>query len=339
MKATVKLNDKYSESFAVTRGTRQGSLLSPQLFNIFIDDLLQELQNCSDKVCIGASKVNSFACADDINLLCTTAPGLQRLIDICSAYADKWRFKFGIHKTKCMIVAEGKLASAPTFYLKGEPIAIVPSLEILGVHYDSKNTVHINSRIEKCKQVFYSLKDVGMAYPGCASDVKAYTWNTVCQPVLIYGLDSLSMSQSSLDKLESTQGTLLKQCIGLNKRSKSSNLLQALCVPKVKDRLKQSIASLLKRVFAVDSSVRDINVHFLSLYFSKGELIHGALVERAVSAGLSPTRCAFVKYKKPTFVRECGVTDSLRTLLMHENFIKPYSEEQTLASLLTRAFS
>ena len=49
--------------------------------------------------------------------------------------------------------------------------------------------------------------------------------------------------------------------------------------------------------------------------------------------------CAFVKYKKPTFVRECGVTDSLRTLLMHENFIKPYSEEQTLASLLTRAFS
>ena len=47
-----------------------------------------------NKVCIGTRSVNSFAYTDDINLLCTTIPGLQRLIDKCANYASKWRFKF-----------------------------------------------------------------------------------------------------------------------------------------------------------------------------------------------------------------------------------------------------
>ena len=33
-----------------------------------------------------------------------------------------------------------------------------------------------------------------------------------------------------------------------------------------------------------------------------------------------------------------GVVDSLRYLICNENFIKPYSEEHVLATLLTRAF-
>ena len=36
---------------------------------------------------------------------------------------------------------------------------------------------------------------------------------------------------------------------------------------------------------------------------------------------------------------ETGVVDTLRSLLMHEHFIKPYSEEHIMAALLLRAFS
>ena len=43
MRATVLLNGEYSELFSVTKGTRQGSMLSPYLFNIFIDELMENL--------------------------------------------------------------------------------------------------------------------------------------------------------------------------------------------------------------------------------------------------------------------------------------------------------
>ena len=338
LKATVKLNNNYSKYFTVSKGTRQGSLLSPQLFNIFIDDLLQELSNSDDKVCIGTCQLNSFAYADDINLLCTTSPGLQRLINICAAYADKWRFKFGISKTKCMAIAGSRLANVPTLYLNNEPIASVSCLEILGVHYDSKNTAQVEHRINKCKRAFYSLRDIGMAYPGCASDVKAYLWNTMCQPILIYGFDSLFISQSSIDQLETIQGNLVKQCMGLSKRSRSTNLLQALHITRVREKIRQSTASLLKRVFSVESSVKDLNAHLLSLYVTRGDLIPGTLIQRAVCMGLSPISCAFQEYKKPVFIQGCGIVDSIKHLVMHENFIKPYSEEFILSSLLTKAF-
>ena len=38
MRATVLLNGEYSGLFSVTKGTRQGSMLSPYLFNIYIDN-------------------------------------------------------------------------------------------------------------------------------------------------------------------------------------------------------------------------------------------------------------------------------------------------------------
>ena len=44
-KGVVKWNGVYSFPFDTTRGTRQGSVLSPALLKIFINDLLLELSS------------------------------------------------------------------------------------------------------------------------------------------------------------------------------------------------------------------------------------------------------------------------------------------------------
>ena len=83
LKALVRLNGKYSKSFNVTRGTRQGSILSPHLFGFFINDLLLDLNLSKYGVRIGSDKFESFAYADDISLFSATIPHLQNLIDMC----------------------------------------------------------------------------------------------------------------------------------------------------------------------------------------------------------------------------------------------------------------
>jgi hypothetical protein len=312
-------------------------VLSPQLFNIFINDLLIELKQTQEGASIGSYLFNSFAYANDVTLFCKTVPGLQCLINICDNYAKKWRFKFGVNKTKCMVIGANHLNNEPMWKLGGTAIENVASLEILGVVFESSCTSHVNTRVEKCRRSFYGLRDIGMSYPGLSSDVKSYLWNTMCQPVLLYGTDSTKISLSSCQKLETTQGNLIKQCLGLSKFSRGTHLLQAMRVKRTADYVKQSTASLCRRVFNVDSPFKDLCTYMLSEYISRGSVIPGTLIGRLVESGLSPVSCAFNRFLIPRNT-ESGIADSLRSLLMHENFIKPYSEQHVLAGLLTRAF-
>ena len=85
---------------------KQGSILSPQMFNKFINDLLIKLKSMSTGVRIYDFHLNMFAYADDLNLVSTTAAGLQSLMNICRQYAHTWKMKF--NQTKTNIVCIGK---------------------------------------------------------------------------------------------------------------------------------------------------------------------------------------------------------------------------------------
>jgi hypothetical protein len=75
-KAVVSWNGDKSFEFDIARGMRQGSVLSPTLFNIFLDELLHDLRQQKDCIRIFDLSLNSCTYADDITLFCSTAPGL-----------------------------------------------------------------------------------------------------------------------------------------------------------------------------------------------------------------------------------------------------------------------
>ena len=69
----VQIGDITSDRFQPTVGVRQGCLLSPQLFNIFLEHIMTEaLEPLEIGVKIGGSIINNLRFADDIDLIAET---------------------------------------------------------------------------------------------------------------------------------------------------------------------------------------------------------------------------------------------------------------------------
>ena len=62
----IKWGKHLSEPFHVTNGFRQGGVLSPYLFAVYLDDLSIELNNIKAECYIGESLLNHLMFADDI---------------------------------------------------------------------------------------------------------------------------------------------------------------------------------------------------------------------------------------------------------------------------------
>jgi len=67
----------------ITRGVRQGGVLSPFLFSIYMDELICKLRSSEYGLYIGNVFTGCILYADDIMLLACSCFGLQRLVDIC----------------------------------------------------------------------------------------------------------------------------------------------------------------------------------------------------------------------------------------------------------------
>jgi hypothetical protein len=216
----------------------------------------------------------------------------------------------------------------------------VKSMDILGVTFTSSGLYdqHVETRTQKCRNSSFSLSDVGMCYPGLASDTKAYLYKTICQPTLLYGLDYLPVSDGLIRKMDSTQGSIMKRVCGLAKRSHHSRLIRALGIENTTLMLTKITASLYYRIFQVNCPTRDLCIYDLSQYICGGQIVPGTIIDRVIKYGLCPVKCAFEKYMPNSCYEPDGVVDSLRHLLYHDNYIKPWSSEYMLTTLLTKAF-
>ena len=107
--ATVRWKNYESRSFCMGNGIKQGGILSPYLFALYLDPLLSEV-NLSKYGCyIGDNPCNIFAFADDVALVSQTVMGLKKLINICENYGAKFSVKFNPDKSQIMSFPKSNL--------------------------------------------------------------------------------------------------------------------------------------------------------------------------------------------------------------------------------------
>ena len=103
-KSCIKQDNILTETFPCHTGVKQGCMLSPTLFNLFLSDLPQALtEHSTHLVEINSSPINCLIYADDLIIFSKSAEGLQQLLNKLEEYSNKQSISVNIEKTKIMI--------------------------------------------------------------------------------------------------------------------------------------------------------------------------------------------------------------------------------------------
>ena len=86
-KINVRLGTTTTTPFLVTNGVKQSGILSPMLFNVYMNDLSIKQNQSGIGGVIGSHLINHLCYADDLCLISLSSAGMQKLLDMCSTYA------------------------------------------------------------------------------------------------------------------------------------------------------------------------------------------------------------------------------------------------------------
>ena len=98
-----------SSQFSISNGVKQGGVMSPVLFTVYLDNLLKNLRQRNIGCKIGATYLGVFGYADDLTLLCPSISGLKEMLKICEDYASDYNIIFNAKKRKLMHFGRNKM--------------------------------------------------------------------------------------------------------------------------------------------------------------------------------------------------------------------------------------
>ena len=96
---SIKLPYGLTDSVPSSTELKQGCVLSPLLFNLYVNNLPICFSRNHDPIAISKYVTNVLMYADDLVLMSTSKEGLQKCLDDLNIYCKKWKLKVNTDKT------------------------------------------------------------------------------------------------------------------------------------------------------------------------------------------------------------------------------------------------
>ena len=260
----VKWNGSFGQLFPVLCGVRQGGILSPFLFAVYVDELIDNLRNSGFGVYIGNLFVGCVFYADDIVLISVSSFGLQKLLDVCQHYGAVWDMKFNPSKSQITYFGPRSNNNVCKLYLNGSVIDVVDTVKYLGVYFEQYSGYNV---ISQAFVKFYSQFNNIMAVLGTGKNsneltvlhlVKAY-----CLPSLLFGCEIWNLNSQNVHRINVAWNNCFRYIFHGFWRE-SVKLLQFYCgaLP-ISYLLDQRRLLFWKRMFSSDNIVLCTLSHFV----------------------------------------------------------------------------
>ena len=128
----VRWGNSLSDSFTVSNGVKQGGVISPILFCVYMDGLISELKSSQVGCWMGSVYAGTFVFADDFKLLAPSVKALNIMLDICTKYANKFDVIFNDKSQLIVYNAKANNDPPPDIRINGEQIKAANLITHLG---------------------------------------------------------------------------------------------------------------------------------------------------------------------------------------------------------------
>ena len=130
---SVRWQSVNSNDISISNGVKQGGILSPVLFSVYADSLLEKLKTSAVGCHVGSSFNGALAYADDIVLLAPSRNGLHQMLTTTEQAGKELNIKFNPSKSQLLVFPAASNCKSP-FLFGRELIRAADSATHLGHH-------------------------------------------------------------------------------------------------------------------------------------------------------------------------------------------------------------
>ena len=204
-------------------GKDQGYLLSPVLFNLFLERIMQDtLQNNHTSISIGGRPICNLRFADDIDLMGSSNSELQDLTDNLINSSKAYGMEVSSEKSKVMVKSTRPNLTS-NILMNGELLEEVGSFKYLGATLtkDGSSSKEIRIRIASATAAFTRLMKIwksNISFP-----IKFNFYKSLVTSILLYGCESWTMLADSEKKIQSFEMKCMRKLLNISYRDHKTN--------------------------------------------------------------------------------------------------------------------
>ena len=260
MSVRIRLGEDLSDPFEVSCGVKQGCVLAPVLFNIYVqcvtrllaltldqshriqlnyrmDRNLFDLKKLKAKTKISQNELLELQYADDCAMVADSPEVLQSVLEHTSNFYKKLGLSINIGKTEFLRYSPSASQNPVNIHIDGIPLKEVSCFKYLGSHISANCQMddELNFRLQKATSAFGRLRKKVFENNNLALHTKVLVYNAIVLSSLLYSCETWTLYRHQLRTLESFHMKSLRRIIGVSwkdrvpnsevlKRTKSSSL-------------------------------------------------------------------------------------------------------------------
>ena len=250
----IKWGGSTSRFFTISNGVRQGGILSPKIFALYMNGLTDELSNSYAGCYINDKCINHIMYADDICLMAPTATAMQNLLDVCHNYGAANDILFNPLKSVCIVYKpKNNKLFCPSVNIGSEPLRFVNETKYLGFTFCSLNKDD-KDILRQMRSVYARSNRILRMFSHCSIDVKIVLFNSYCTPLYCSYLWT-DYRKTSFSKIRVAFNNAYRRIFGLSNRSSASAMYANYNICNFETILRKNIYNFIQRLENCTNSI------------------------------------------------------------------------------------